>query len=607
MLIAFGVDVNATTITIVFDEPINITSINLTELTLQAASTQLPGVEEFTLTGGNYTTVDQLTFIITLTEADGNRIKQLTNLLRDNMTSFVRITSEFAVDMNDNPVTEINASMALQAVSFIDDTTRPVFTGFDLDTNTGILILHFSETVNTTSIDFTGITFRQQQTLSSPQHTLTNGTLLSTNNSRDVFILLDNDDLNVLKTLDIGRDNSSAYIVVDSNTIVDIVNQPVVDNSLNPLLVTEYTTDDTPPLLESFYLDFTAETLTLYFNETVDRTTLDVTQITICNTNSSSTANMTYTLTNVSISLGENSPIIVIRLGLFDLNELKRMPYLATSVENAFIHFTNYTVSDTFGNAVVPIDEYDKLQVTNVTNDNINPVLEGFELDMNTGVLTLSFSETVNSATLDTAGITLYSSQTLLDINYTLSGDYVTVSPPSNIIQLEIVNNDLNEIKFRRMLAVSNETTFLSISPITIRDMDGNFVDQSNIFPTIRHTPDITPPMLLGFTIDMDLGQLMLSFDETVMEDSLMFTFLALRNNASGMFTDDTQHLLTNGMTISPDSDIITMQLSVDDLNEVKRKDLCRRFIGAADCYLVMQTEAIQDMSTNRLQGCRRL
>ena len=245
--------------------------------------------------------------------------------------------------------------------------------------------------------------------------------------------------------------------------------------------------------------------------------------------------------------------------------------------------------------------------MTNVTNDNINPVLEGFELDMNIGVLTLSFSETVNSTTLNTSGITLYSSQTPPYNSYTLSGPYVTVSSPMNIIQFEIINSDLNEIKFRRDLAASNVTTFLSLTPFTIRDMDGNFVNQSIIFGANRFEEDMTPPELLAFSIDMDLGQLMLSFDETVMEASLTFEFLALRNNASGSFTNSTQHQFTGGDRVSPDSDVITIQLNVDDLNEVKRKDLCRRSIGAADCYLVMQTEAIQDMAENRLQGCRRL
>jgi len=226
---------------------------------------------------------------------------------------------------------------------------------------------------------------------------------------------------------------------------------------------------------------------------------------------------------------------------------------------------------------------------------------------MNTGELTLSFSETVNSATLNTSGITLYSSQTAPYTSYTLSGPYVTVNSPMNIIQFEIVNSDLNEIKFRRDLATSNETMFLSITPLTIRDVDGNSVNQSNIIRTNRFVVDTTPPELLAFSIDMDLGQLMLSFDETVMEASLVFDFLALRNNASGSFTNSTQHQFTGGNPASPDSDVITIRLSINDLNEVKRKDLCRRSIGAADCYLVMQTEAIQDMAENRLQGCRRL
>ena len=297
--------------------------------------------------------------------------------------------------------------------------------------------------------------------------------------------------------------------------------------------------------------------------------------------------------------MGDNLAIIVINLGLVDLNEQKRTADLATSVNNTFIHLTDVTIHDTFGNEVVTIDEYDELQVANVTNDDIDPVLQGFELDMNTGVLTLNFSETVHSAILRTAGITLHNNQVPSIVNFTLNGSYGTVSFPPNTIQLKIINTNLNEIKFFRTLATSGDDTFLSISisPITITDLDENFVEQSIILPTDEYTADITPPKLLGFSIDMDLGQQMLSFDETVMESSLMFTFLALRNNASGLFTDDTQHQLDNMvMTISPDSDVLSLQLCVIDLNEVKHKDLYSRSIGAADCYLVMQIEAIQDV-----------
>jgi len=277
----FAVNLNSGILTLNFDEPIDIASMNLTLLTLQAAQMRGTGVEKVTLTGGEATTSDGLQVLVNMTVDDLNVIKQRLMLLRSQESSFISIPPRLVSDLNENPVVEIVGSNALQASFFVNDMTRPELLTFDLDMNTGILSLYFSETVQVSTFDFTGITLQLMSAVTQPEHsyTLTDGSIMS-NDSPTVLIEITNDDLNVLKTRQIGRTNTTSWIVLRNGSVLDISGQAVLPNmnGTNSLDVREYTPDTTPPLLLLFSIDLTAETLTLSFNESVDAMTLDVTQ-----------------------------------------------------------------------------------------------------------------------------------------------------------------------------------------------------------------------------------------------------------------------------------------------------------------------------------------
>ena len=84
---------------------------------------------------------------------------------------------------------------------------------FDLDVNTGYLTLYFSETIDVSSIDFTGITLQllSDVRLLDESYALTTGVVLNVIDSPIVVIEIDNTDLNMLKTRDIGRTNESVF------------------------------------------------------------------------------------------------------------------------------------------------------------------------------------------------------------------------------------------------------------------------------------------------------------------------------------------------------------------------------------------------------------
>ena len=109
------------------------------------------------------------------------------------------------------------------------------------------------------------------------------------------------------------------------------------------------------------------------------------------------------------------------------------------------------------------------------TPDTTDPELENFDLNLNSGVLTLYFSETVNVQSLDVRHIAIQSANDTSDVSVSLR-DSRSLSQNLPIIDITLSDNDLNNIKADSMLAVSNTTTYLTIIPLAIQDMAGRQV-----------------------------------------------------------------------------------------------------------------------------------
>ena len=462
------------------------------------------------------------------------------------------------------------------------------------------------------TFNFTGISL-QATTGEMPDvsHTLTSGQVIGREDLPVVLIQLTNNDLNVLKTRAIARENDSVFITLANGTVFDVSQRPVnpILSRVNALGVSGYTPDFTPPSLLEFSLDLTDNLLILTFNESVASNTLNITQITITSGVNVTEEDLSYTLQSSSTMQILNLPELVIMLTDADVNEIKRRDQLATSLTDTYIFLIRDAIEDTFGNRVVEVAPDIAIMSSDYEVDTIEPDLMGFNFDANTGELILTFTETVNSSSLDTTGITLFDGIPSIQ-SYTLSNNYVMVSPPFNVITILLTNDDLNEIKIMDMLAIDNETLYLRLDAGTISDMDSNPLRRSRLLPVGIFTPDITPPQLLNFTIDMNRGELILTFDETVNSSSLIFDFLALINNETFMpipIDPDNQHQLRGGTVLTDNQPELVFQFTEEDLNEIKRQDMCTRALGILDCFLVYRSNAVRDMSGNGIDGCRQV
>ena len=99
--------------------------------------------------------------------------------------------------------------------------------------------------------------------------------------------------------------------------------------------------------------------------------------------------------------------------------------------------------------------------------DEILPVLLSFDLDINNGVLRLTFSESVNSSSINSTQLTLQSSSvtSMLTSMYTLMDDSsVPVIEESDgvVLVFTLTDVDLNNIKQIVSLATNENNTFIS-------------------------------------------------------------------------------------------------------------------------------------------------
>ena len=93
------------------------------------------------------------------------------------------------------------------------------------------------------------------------------------------------------------------------------------------------------------------------------------------------------------MTFSDDDPVVIVHLGELDLNEIKRLTNLATSMSNTFISFTTATVQDMNENFVRAIISSTAVMITNLIPDVIPPSLRRFNLDMDNGELSLSMRQ----------------------------------------------------------------------------------------------------------------------------------------------------------------------------------------------------------------------
>ncbi len=413
--------------------------------------------------------------------------------------------------------------------------------------NTGVITLQFNEPLNISTIQFMEVTLEQARS-AGLEYTLNGGNLITMSNEEVIQFQILDDDLNELKRLQIGSSRSTSFVTFSGDFIRDIFNNSAVGVTQRP--ATGYIPDETPPVLSNFHLDLTAETLELFFSETVRARSLDVTQITL----QDQSASVMYTLTDASMLNSTNATSIVVRLGRDDLNQIKLELGLATTESNSYLSYTSTAIVDMFGNLLVNRSMSDALLVSNFTNDFKPPRLEGFSLDLSNETLVLSFSESVNASSFRADAVTIQRDTLSPAISVSLTDG--SVGANNFELEVQLQTPDLNIIKQFLDLGTAPENTFVSISSELIRDLNGNSIEaisNSSALMADIVVPDFVAPALQGFLFNLNESTLTLNFTETISVPTLDVQGIVLQDD----FNSTNSYVLTFGEVQRENSSIV--------------------------------------------------
>ena len=596
VVISYDLDLNVGLLSLTFDETVNADSFNVSELALTDHTSRYTSA--YTFSTSTHSTTDSSEIDIFLSKMDLDSIKALTSLATDTSSTFLVASQEAVRDMRGNPFTEIPFSSALPVSNYTADTTHPQLLSFSLNLSSLQLALTFTETILAMSFISTEITLQSRADSSMQSIHLVGGALVDQPPGTVVTLVLSEEDANALKLntfLATSEDNT--FISLTSSAIRDTAGNPVIPIALTSAKeVAVFTEDFVPPLLSRFSLNLDTRRLSLTFNEPILASTFSLVGVAL--QDHSPAPSQVVRLTSFSTSPTiENGLEYVIDLSNDDFNAITATFPLATMETNTFLTMEARTVEDMNNIGIEEISPNNAHQITDHLEDSMRPTLQAFDFDLNLGQLTLVFSESVNITSFDVTQITFQSSDSSPSEQFTLNGGLVSLTT-STTIAVTLLISDLNTLKQTLNLASVPSNTFLSLTPRTVQDMNGNMVVSVNMNSAERvreFTEDIGGPTLASFDLDYDTGVVSLYFDETVdlsYLDPSALTLLA-DSQTGPSYTLISSAGLDSGLRTST-----RIQLGNNDLNELKRLRVCTSkslcFLSSSDS-LVRDTAAVNN------------
>jgi len=383
---------------------------------------------------------------------------------------------------------------------------------------------------------------------------------------------LSNSDLNAIKRQPpLGTSTNTSFITFSRFEIADMSgNQvmPILNGDAFPAF--QLIPDTTSPALISFSLNMATGNMILQFSEVVNPNNLLINQFTLYD--SISGLGAYHTLQSAHYSLAY-SDLITLHISNADLNAIKLIPSLARSANSSCLAISPSAITDMRSNSVTAIPNSNGLLLaaSAYVTDNVPPLLGSFDLNMNNLMLTLSFSESVNTSTLVDASLSISSSPSPTAYVLSLFGGE-TNSVNSAIVVVSLSAKDGNALKRMLGLAKNISTTYISFTAGAIKDMFGNSIAAVSLPGAIeasQYVPHTTDPWLVAYSFDANLGQLQLTFSETVNASSFDPTQLTIL----GANFQGPQYTLTgmsNVLSAAADSTVLTVQLLSFDLNAIK-------------------------------------
>ena len=490
------------------------------------------------------------------------------------------------------------------STGLVADGKKPNLVAFDINMDTGKIVVTFDEPVKASSFKPAELTIQNAAPASTGSSYKLNGGTKSTTNGLEVSVVMTVTDLNAIKNKAMATGKGDTYMTLTADAVADMNSNKVTavaDKDGKP--ASAFVSDTRKPSLSSFTLDMTSGELAMTFSETVVPAKMVSTELTLqSGGNRATDANLFYKLQKDGTVSPSESTIVTLILAVEDMDALKALPKLAFSKPSTFLALTDKAITDVSKNPVEAKAPQAALQVSTHTGDVTKPVLEAFSVDLDAGTLSLTFSETVKASSVVPTEIFLQSgadSGVVGTEKYRLNGEKSKTGTDSTVVTITMLPTDQDVIKANTKLLTKADDSFIHVTDKAAKDMSDNTVD---VVPTAKAlkiatppTKDATKPKVDSFNLDINGGTLTLAISEPVLTP-VDVTKLSL-------FSADTtvSFALTKKSTakISDDSKTITITVHSDDLNVIKSK--APLATKQAETVLSLTEDFVKDAADNKI------
>ena len=534
-------DLDSGELNLLFNEPVNlIGSLNVSSgvpsLRLQhhisaPAALEYFDVREVTAVGGNGRNV---TIRLSLDEV--NRLKLMRRVCSSIADCWLTVSELFITDMAGNRVMPLMTgvtSLARLLQDFVIDDKGAVLTASSLNLTTGQLTLDFDEPIDSASVRTSAITF-----LSAPsanelsvqrRHQLTGGKVLTSDGQR-LTIALAAADLNALKASEeLATYPNNTHLAISSNLTNDLAFTPNPVQAipqLNASQIGTYFPDTVAPQVSGFTIDFEGNQITITWNEPIRASRTDLRLLAIRSSQTTTAESHTFD-TDGGISINpppDGTLSLTFNLSTVDLTQVKLNTRLAANRETTFLWaIAAGATVDMRYNRMEAIAPASAIPATVYLENRIQPELSRFSLDLNTGLLNMTFNDAVNGSSFRPDTVTLQNAVrvpvTDTQSRFTFSTATRTSTAISFTLVVRIARADLDALKSLRQLARNSSTTYLIMTANVVDDIfetDAIAITNGQARPVAQFIGDTTEPRVSHALLDMDSGRVRLDMSETV-------------------------------------------------------------------------------------------
>ena len=523
-------DLDEGLIVLSFTEPVNLTTFNFADLSLQNSPVNEPTSMNVSLTDGSCMdgceSGQQITF--SLTQEDLGQLKLQEDICVSISTCYPHHTNVLVKDFGENSIVAYRFGLNYLLQHLVPDTTQPILMYCIVDLSADHLMLVFDEPVDVGTFDPSSIALNafQNSTEVIENITLTNASSVRGPSGSVVVVGLGLD-ADRFKASTLGLLGNGIYVSLSSSAFEDIAGNTVHSVLL---LLCDFISDVDPPSVLSFDLDLDSNSLLIRFSEPILVESLNISAFNLVESNFTTHMHM--------INLGDsfvsesNGPIRVISLvlGSQSLTRIKTSNGIGTAVNNTYLLIDDHSFVDTNGNSFITPGP---IAATAVTADDSPATAIGFSLDMNIGQVVLTFNDVVDISTWQSRETFIQGAAFTYNSKYEISG--FVMSDDSDVVLVNITNLNYIKEQLNYGTAVNLNSTYLTIRAHAINDIRGVdiiAVTDGNGIVANEYVPDIESLQFTYFDLDMDNGRIDFYFNEPVARSSLNFSLFMLQGDS---------------------------------------------------------------------------